>query len=724
MTARVDLHATLERHAYEHAVICTYTFEPQFFEEYCLAHFSALVGNNLTVLVDHGTYDEILAGRQEAWPRLANLRYLLHPVRVPGTFHPKVFLFASRDRGLLIIGSANFSKSGITSNAEFVGVFRYERERNEADLGLFRQVMRFLSTISQRWPGRDLTSNLEQMLAGAAWLQPTADDPAPRLRFAHNLDEPLWPQLTSGLPPRVDELHVLSRYFDAGPHLLDRIAHTPAAGHTTVWTQNGITTMTPAWFHHPAIASGAVTVKDVAVADDEHPQKLHAKAVVFLNGTGTRLAYGSANFTSAALFTTAAQRNVEVMLVVDDLGAEDCDVGTLFDPCGSARQLLAADLLTAPRDPEKPSQPAYAFLLHEATLDGRTLTCRCDANASGTTAPQPALVAVLEFSDGGRSVVPLAPHGAEPLGLLDEQAEMHCRSGSTVVHIERSVVVGDVLRSNSMLLVNLVDADSGRGQRRERRVREAQRTAAGFHAMLGDLLHPGQEDALKDFLTLCEIPLIEAARGFPIHRGRPAWTPPSGWGDAPDRTLRVYASLHDAALGFCERHLKRMARHVARATVAGVPNFMHMALAIGDVLRAQVERALSGLGGMKRPIDAEDWNAHRLRLGQYVTTFRDCVDLLQDRYVPALRKLFGPVPLKAAFDEDAAPMRTLCDAFLTVRDRVEACRQGSLRVRISTGKLIDPPLFNHDVLSTSTWKRIAPRIHRAREVLVQLEVAA
>ena len=195
-------------------------------------------------------------------------------------------------------------------------------------------------------------------------------------------------------------------------------------------------------------------------------------------------------------------------------------------------------------------------------------------------------------------------------------------------------------------------------------------------------------------------------------------------GDAPDRTLRVYASLHDAALGFCERHLKRMSKHVARATVAGVPNFMHMALAIGDVLRAQVERALSGLGGTKRPIDAEEWNAHRLRLGQYVTTFRDCVDLLQDRYVPALRTLFGPSQLKTAFEDDAAPMRTLCDAFLTVRDRVESFRVGTLRVRIPSGKLIVPGIFNHDVVSVATWKRIAPKIQRAREVLVQLEAAA
>lgn len=53
----LNLHDLLYHSSYNHAVICTYTFEPDFFEEYCLEKFNSLKTNgNITVIVDHETY--------------------------------------------------------------------------------------------------------------------------------------------------------------------------------------------------------------------------------------------------------------------------------------------------------------------------------------------------------------------------------------------------------------------------------------------------------------------------------------------------------------------------------------------------------------------------------------------------------------------------------------------------------------------------------------------
>jgi hypothetical protein len=241
VTQRINLHDALLRSSFDHAIICTFTFQPQFFEGYCLDRFRCFAENkNITIIVDGSTYDALLQLPASEWPRLANIRYLLHRVVVAGTFHPKLFLFASKNKGLLVIGSANFTKPGLTNNAELVGLYRYERGKREQYVTLFRQALQFLAEISNRWPGKDLQSNLNDLTRDADWLLPETPEAACRLRLVHNLDRPLWHQIIEGLIPPLDALHVLSRYFDGDPDLLTRVRDETNPKHIVLWTQNSL----------------------------------------------------------------------------------------------------------------------------------------------------------------------------------------------------------------------------------------------------------------------------------------------------------------------------------------------------------------------------------------------------------------------------------------------------------------------------------------------------
>jgi hypothetical protein len=98
---RIDLHEYLRHRAYDHALIMTYTFDPAFFEEYCLEKFTSLQTNgNITVLVDRNTYERLIQNAAAGGLQKATLRYPLHPVDVAGTFHSKIFLFAEKSRWL------------------------------------------------------------------------------------------------------------------------------------------------------------------------------------------------------------------------------------------------------------------------------------------------------------------------------------------------------------------------------------------------------------------------------------------------------------------------------------------------------------------------------------------------------------------------------------------------------------------------------------------------
>ena len=93
-------------------MVCTYTFDPGIFQADRLGSLQTLhSAKNISVLVDRGIYDGIVSGPQTDRPKTANIRYLLHPVRVTGVFHPKVILLASASKGRLIIRKCEFHET-------------------------------------------------------------------------------------------------------------------------------------------------------------------------------------------------------------------------------------------------------------------------------------------------------------------------------------------------------------------------------------------------------------------------------------------------------------------------------------------------------------------------------------------------------------------------------------------------------------------------------------
>ncbi|MDP3719489.1 MAG: phospholipase D-like domain-containing protein [Acidobacteriota bacterium] len=700
---RSDIHEALGRNTFDHAVICTFTFDPNFFENYCLDRLKSLSENgNVSVILDRRIYDEILAAPPSEWPRLANLRYLLHPISVPGIFHPKLFLFASKEKGLLIVGSANFSKAGLTTNAELVGVYRYESAKDEQHLALFQQAVQFLLRLADSSPGDDLQGNLRELLVGAPWLsRPSVPaTPGPSARLIHNLDRSIWEQVCDGVQKRPTAFHAVSRYFDATPAALTRVIRDLNAEKYTLWTQNGLTTLTPDWVRHPAVRNGAATVKDIAVDDDSHPQPLHAKALAVIAGDEVRLAFGSANFTHSGLFSTSQTGNCELMIVIDGLSTKVCKPERLFDPCGSAAVLTdPLKVRTAPKE-RHPRVPSPPIELLEATLTDQVLACRVGEPPSGLSE----WFVILSTGDGGQLRVPLSlSTPALLVATVDSPTAERCAAGATVVHLEAAAGRSTVLASNRLFLLNLQDVETGRSKGRERRVREAQRSATLFAAMLDELLQLNETDTLQNFLTHCDIPVINAERPFDYRRARPQHDGDAAINGLGQGNLRAYASLHEAAIGFCERHTRRMRRHCSTPSVAGVPNFMHIALAIGNVLWSQSQRALVGLESADRPLSAEDWYEHRQRLGQYASIFHELSEILYGEYVPALEQRFRALAIQEAIKPDLEAFVRLCTLFMGLGRRLEACRVSRIRVRTPMGDVITPKFFHHDIFAEARW---------------------
>lgn len=685
---QVDLHDALRQHSYDHALLCTYNFQPDFFEEYCLEQFDSLVANNgITVVMDGRLLDGLVAGPFQQWPRKANVRYLLHGARPKGRFHPKLFFLASRTRGLLVLGSANLTRAGITKNAEMIKVFSFEAGKDEASLSLFQSARAFLRDVAERWPSTEFSSRLGDLDAEVPWLH--AETAAPTtLRLCHNLAEPLLPQLVAGIAAPVHELTVLSPYFDEKPLLLDWLRDKLRPAKLTIFTTNGAPSLTPAWTDHLMMRPKCGKFLFGDWGEDGLLRPLHAKAIAIRHGEVIRVAYGSANFTRAALLSTPASGNVETLLVLDDRVAKSVDVAKLFDPHGSGR----SEALVPGRSSSEPAETSYPLRLLEATLEGSAFRCVLGSAHGG------ALEAELLFDGGTSRRVLTSGSSAERRSDLGAEIVKLADRGTTVVSLRSS----GAQITNRVLLINLKDVSTGAPSRRERRVMEAQRSANQFAAALVDLIRLGDPDPLQSFLTYCEIPLAGPTRLRGVVR------PPVTLSELRAelrqlgaRNLREYSGLHEAALGFCTRHVERFGRHARNPTLDAVPSCMHIVRSVAGVIATQAERLIVGLLHVGQ-LTNNEWFECRRKLDQLLQQWRALMRIVKDVWLRTLQKAYPTEDIRSAMLPDLEPLHELGLGLRNIRGRVVDAMQ-HFRIPTPSGGRVAPSINRNNIIDESEW---------------------
>jgi len=721
---KLDLHGRLKKHAFEHALITTYNFGARFFEDYALENFKSLQDNgNISVLLDEGEYQDLLkaAGENaESFPKLANLHYLLHPVRVPGVFHPKVVLLASKRRGLLLIGSANFTQDGLGSNAELVAAFDYEEEKNEAALGLFQSVLSFFEQLAQRWPAEQLTSNLNTLVAEVPWLSKAGPDSAANGLpvLLSNLETPLWDQLVARMPGPASEVSVLSRFFDASPTLVDHVRQSTKAKRLTLYTQNGITTLTKAWLEVPAFTTGELEVRLCRYNDQEHFQQLHGKAYAFKCGKEVMLAMGSANFTNAALRRTAANGNLEVLLCYPPEGGKQLSPAVMFDPADSAVVLReTAQLQTAADNPDEATTPPAGFPIRilEAQVEEQWIKLTISASAD----PGALACRVLQGDHRPFFLAVEAGHHGSLRCRLNEIDQRRLRAQPALAQLGLRSQENWTPRSYPVLITNLQDIVTGRDIRRERQIREARESPQRFMDVLTVLCSGDDEERLKQFLTYCDIPIDLPARL--LRRRTPSNNTSSTDGDAlrilGARNLRHFEFLHEAVMDFAHRHQKRLDRHVERGTAKGIPNFLHILLTIGNLLLSQIERVIAALEadtGLEMTPDR--WHQVRDNLDAYYRVLEKLFETTAVDYLDALLDATSAAKVSAEFAENMPDLHGLLHRSLRNRERLLQLQQTRLVVMTVSGPVTGPGFFS-SILSPAKWNGFARHLQGLEEKL-------
>lgn len=712
---RFDLHEAFNDASYDHALICTFAFDSKFFEDYCLEKLRSINTNgNITIIVDRGIYEKSILGPESERPTKANLRYLLHPVSIPGRFHSKLFLLARRNRGKLILGSANLTEPGITSNAEMMASFNFEEGKDEAFKPLFQAAFRYLLEIDKRFGTRTLDSNFSAVMREVPWLVPEQDLGQPYPAFLHNLDTPLWEQIVASVSGPVETIYVLSRYFDAKTTIIDTVNNALSPRRIRIFTQNGITTLTPQWLRHPLSKEGKLEINLCRFFDGDHAQPLHAKAIVIEKDGKCDVFFGSANFTSAALLRTIRNGNAEILLGVRDVPSSVLRPIKLLDPEGTAIVLKDASLLKTSEQDDQDFGPAHDIRLHEASVEGEHVSITAEVP---TDLKYDTLLATLTFQRQARKSLPI--HRSDNDAYFVRIAESERRrvdEESTLIKLEALSSGKKVADSNSLLLTNLKDFKTDNPLRRERYIREAEQSAAQFFTVLRDLILAGDDEALLTFLQFCNIPLLEVARPHLFRGSRPLWDGGEGMRKLGEKNLKIYRDLHEAALYFFDRHFRKLQRHVERRSVAGIANFLHIFLAMGDILRAQMERSVIGLESKTARVTTEEWADCRKHWDIYFDRFKQLMDCLWGEYVSPMIREYSLNEIKEEFGPDLEPIHQISTDMLRYRDRIEAFRTSKLKQVISPQREMTPGYF-HCVLAPDQWPSYSQKMRRVLEEL-------
>jgi hypothetical protein len=206
-------------------------------------------------------------------------------------------------------------------------------------------------------------------------------------------------------------------------------------------------------------------------------------------------------------------------------------------------------------------------------------------------------------------------------------------------------------------------------------------------------------DALKVFLSFCDIPITLAPR--PMLRHRAEWSIRDSMRSFGARNFQLCRDLHEAVLQFCDRHMRKLRRHITDRDIDGVPNFVHIFLAINALLRSQIERAVQGLEARDGLVSTDEWAMCRELCNVYYDRFREITSCFWTEYLEPMRNEHPEVNFHELLAPDLDAIKETAADMLAFRDRIEALRKSKCILQ-ATGA---PYGYFYSIMAPEPWAR-------------------
>ncbi|GJQ48523.1 MAG: hypothetical protein HKUEN01_09090 [Candidatus Kuenenia stuttgartiensis] len=223
-----------------------------------------------------------------------------------------------------------------------------------------------------------------------------------------------------------------------------------------------------------------------------------------------------------------------------------------------------------------------------------------------------------------------------------------------------------------------------------------------FHEALKEMNHSGDLDRQIQFLIYCDIPVIEAEQPF-ARRARPPLDRNKEMRNIGERNLKHFVDLHEATIDFINRHFGKLKKHIKNGTIKGIPNFMHIFLAICWILENQIERVIQGFKSKLTPMTSKEWYDYREQLDEYFKYFKEVMDCLWGDYLTTMLKHHTRREIREKLDPDFHYLKDVCSQMLGFRSRIEVLRKSQLKVQRESGRALVLPEYFESILKEEKW---------------------
>lgn len=314
MRKRISLLDVAKDGGYEASLITTFAVNFAVYEQLIIRK---LVGGGCryNVLLADQNQLAMACSSEELRPQLAGVAYTLLPVRMAGSFHPKIWLLAGKKKGALLVGSHNATLAGLGYNRELSTLVELTSDVDEELDGAYRDAWSAIATWVRGCEGRvpeivcEAVYRFEEF--ARPYLRPSRPDPAVRFHAQGADDESLLDAVRAEFAGEAKRIAVLGPYLDSRLEFIRTLQR--------LWPKAEVVAgLTPEALVSDDIfrLRGIGCVDSRKIGPGKHEGFVHAKALYIEGrGSGGLLAIGSANPSAPAWTSVRSGQNAEAILV-------------------------------------------------------------------------------------------------------------------------------------------------------------------------------------------------------------------------------------------------------------------------------------------------------------------------------------------------------------------------------------------------------------------------
>lgn len=290
---------------YDIALMTTFNFEIDYFERTILNTLFANDIRKVSIFVDS---KELAKSLKNIEISSIGRKYMVNPISINSSFHPKVILLLGERKAKLFVGSANLKTSGFAINNEIFNFVEYSPEQPEY-LDVIVDAIDFfidVNEVSYKLDNDILKESKE-------FIYYHKSEKNPYVSLLHNMKQPILDQVQEIIGDEIQEISIAVPYYDNELNAYKKIEAAFENAEIKLYIQNEKSTFPVEYNKENQIAN---TISVFAGFRDgstgSRANFYHGKVFLFKSETKSYILYGSSNCTQAALVKSfAAGGNIE-----------------------------------------------------------------------------------------------------------------------------------------------------------------------------------------------------------------------------------------------------------------------------------------------------------------------------------------------------------------------------------------------------------------------------